>query len=134
MKRDMDLIRQLLLRIEELPLDAASSPAESVLSLNASREPLCLHGESPADVHYNMKLLADAGFIDLHPTQFAGGFNVRGLTWRGHDFLDSVRDDLVWKKTKEGALAAGGFTFELLTSLAKGLVKKQIEKHTGIEL
>ena len=46
----------------------------------------------------------------------------------------SVRDDAVWRKTKEGALAAGGFTFELLASLAKGLVKKQIEKHTGIEL
>jgi hypothetical protein len=37
-------------------------------------------------------------------------------------------------KTKEGASQAGGFTVWLLADLAKGLIKTQIEKHTGVKL
>ena len=56
------------------------------------------------------------------------------LTWRGHDFLDQVRDDEIWRLTKEGANKAKGFTFDLLASLARGLIKEKIKKHTGIEI
>lgn len=133
MKRDMDLIRQLLLRIEELRVGVPNS-GEEMLSLSASRPPLCLRDEDPEATHYNMKLLADAGYLDLARTQFAGSFNLRGLTWAGHDFLDSVRDAEVWRKTKDGALTAGGFTFDLLKDLAKGFAKKQLEDRTGIKL
>ncbi|MBY5592690.1 DUF2513 domain-containing protein [Rhizobium leguminosarum] len=56
------------------------------------------------------------------------------LTWSGHDFLDTVRDPAIWKKTKEGALSAKGFTLDLLQDLAKGFIKKQIEERTGIAL
>ena len=56
------------------------------------------------------------------------------ITWEGHDFLDTVRDSEVWRKTKEGATAAGGFTFDIVKELAKGLIKTQIKKHTGLEL
>lgn len=52
----------------------------------------------------------------------------------GHDFLDSIRDPDVWNKTKKGALAAGGFTLNLLNDLAKGFIKKKIEDSTGIML
>jgi Hypothetical protein (DUF2513) len=74
------------------------------------------------------------GFLDLTRTQPALGVCVRGRTWRGHDFIDSVRDPEIWRKTKEGAQAAGGFTIELLRELAKGFIKTQIEKHTGVKL
>ena len=80
-----------------------------------------------------MVLLSEAGFIDC--TRYAGGdFGYKGLTWAGHDFLDSVRDPEVWSKTKKGAMAAGGFTVDLLKDLAKGLVRKQIEDRTGVTL
>jgi hypothetical protein len=45
-----------------------------------------------------------------------------------------VRDPKIWAKTKDGALAAGGFTVDLLKDLAKGFVKKQIEERTGVTL
>nr|WP_264159203.1 DUF2513 domain-containing protein [Burkholderia vietnamiensis] len=48
--------------------------------------------------------------------------------------MDSIRSPEVWAKTKAGALAAGGFTVELLGDLAKGFIKKQIEDRTGIKL
>jgi hypothetical protein len=56
------------------------------------------------------------------------------LTFVGHDFLDSVRDEVLWAKTKDGAAAAGAFSLELIKTLAKGFAKKQIEDKTGISL
>jgi hypothetical protein len=40
----------------------------------------------------------------------------------------------VWNKTKKGALAAGGFTMDLLMKLATSFLKKEIEDSTGIKL
>jgi len=56
------------------------------------------------------------------------------LTWCGHEFLDEVRDNEIWRKTKDGAQSAGSFSFDLLKSLARGFAKKQIEDYTGIKL
>lgn len=133
MKRNLELIRGLLLRIEALPI-GRGGPVEQFLSLSPATAPLCGEEDDPDEVHYNMRLLAEGGFIDLAGKQFPGGFNVRGLTWAGHDFLDSVRDENVWKRTREGALQAGGFTFDLLKDIAKGFIKKQFEDRTGIKL
>lgn len=63
-----------------------------------------------------------------------GGWFVNGVTWSGHDFIDSIRDPDVWDRTKAGASKAGRFTVELLKDLAKGFIKKQIEDRTGISL
>lgn len=87
-----------------------------------------------------MKLLDD----QVHHAKFLSGMLVpmkdftlwRDLmvTWTGHDFPDTVSDDEIWKKTKEGKIGAGEFTIDLLTSLSKGILKKRIEEHTGNEI
>lgn len=82
---------------------------------------------------YNFQLLLDAGFIDGGASGVCT-FYVNKITWAGHDFLDSVRDEKTWSKTKAGALAAGGWTFDMLKDLAKGYIKKQAEELTGIKL
>ncbi len=129
MQRNMDLVRDLLIRLEALPIGIGEAHM-----LMVSGPPLVLAGEDANEIFYNMRLLANAGFLDLTDGQPALGFCVRGLTWQGHDFLDSVRDPDIWRRTKEGAQKAGGFTVELLGDLAKGLIKTQIEKYTGVKL
>lgn len=129
MQRDMDLIRELLLR-----LDAMRIRAGEAHFLEISKPQLYLPGDDPDKIYYNMKLVADAGFLALTPTQPGIGFGITGLTWDGHEFLDTIRDPEVWRKTKEGASKAGGFTVSLLADLAKGLITTQIEKHTGVKL
>ena len=123
MKRDLDIVRNLLLAIE----------AQSVAETNRAFAP---SGFVQEDLEAHMPLLIDRQLIEAKDwsTLKTRGWGMVRLTWEGHDFLDSVRDPEVWRKTKEGLDAAGGFTFELMKSLAKGLVKKKIEKHTGIEL
>mgnify|MGYP001585920483 FL=1 len=130
MKREMDLVRELLLRIESLQLAAGST-----VVLHATKEPLAHEGDDPAIIAYHMGLLMSAGLVDPAEIQYgADTFIIRGLTWSGHDLLDSIRDPAIWRETKEGITKAGGFSFDLLKDLAKGLIKTQIEKHTGVKL
>jgi hypothetical protein len=50
-----------------------------------------------------------------------------GLTWEGHEFLDKVRHDTVWKaitsEAKEKGLSA---TIGILSQLADKYIKKQL--------
>src|SRR5258708_3201525 len=108
----MDLVRELLLRIEALNISAGSAHM-----LEAGREPLAHEGDDPDSISYNMHLLMNAGFVDPTRTQGADRFGIKGLTWAGHDFLDSIRDPVIWQQTKEGAKKAGGFTVSLLAEL-----------------
>lgn len=83
-------------------------------------------------------LIGEAGFVDGLEAHTIGtngeNWHRIRLTWQGHDFLDSVRNQETWAKTKKGALAAGGWTADILKDLAKGFIKKQIEEHTGVKL
>ena len=128
MKRDMDLIRELLLKLESMEL-----PRGAIMHFNPDDKEVQIEGHSPDEIEYHAKLLTEAGLIE--PGRGAmQGFMFRSLTWEGHDFADSIRNTEVWDKTKKGAIAAGGFTVDLLKDLAKGFIKKQIEDRTGIKL
>ncbi|MGN8134625.1 DUF2513 domain-containing protein [Paraburkholderia sp. 22099] len=125
----MDLIRELLLKLEELPLERGA-----VWLINADMEALQVSGYSADQIDYHLSLIEEAGLTDSAGAGGMDAYGFRRLSWAGHDFLDSVRDPEVWRKTKAGALAAGGFTVELLADLAKGFIKKQIEDRTGVRL
>lgn len=127
MKRDMDLFRDLLLRMEASP------------KIYSGRRAMAIEGHSVEEVTLHIKLLEDAGYTDNpSPWQpFPGGASMEigmRLTHSGYDLLDSIRDPEIWAKTKAGANAAGGFTLDLLKGLAKGFIKKKIEEHTGVQI
>lgn len=126
MKRDMDLVRKLLLQVEE----GQGLGSRDLLQGNVA------YGEAERVIEHLRMLIDDAKFMIGIPAHTVGGKGWIGLklTWAGHDFLDSVRDPEVWAKTKKGALAAGGFTVDLLKDLAKGFIRQQIEERTGVRL
>jgi hypothetical protein len=127
MKRDMDLVRDLLLAIE-------NDPNFDGMRRIMPDEPgdLGITEHSYEEVVYHLVLLIEAGLLVGKLTMQMP--IISKLTWQGHDFLDTVRDPVIWRETKEGAKKAGGFSLELLAALAKGLVKKKIEEHTGVQL
>jgi Hypothetical protein (DUF2513) len=121
MQRDMDLARQLLLHIE--------SDDQYNGSGYGPVDPEELNKKQPSEiVLYHMKLLADAGFVDVVDWLADGRPMIRGLTWKGHEFLDTVRDPQIWDKTKRAAKKAGGSTLELLADIAKALIKAELRK------
>lgn len=130
MKRDMDLIRSIILDVEGGKdwFETTSDDTADALGITGS-------GLTQADadrLEYHLKLVEGAGLAEF--THAGEGWIPEGLTWAGHDFADSIRDDEIWRKTKEGANAAKGFTVDLLVALAKGFVKKQLEDRTGISI
>lgn len=129
MKRDMDLIRSLLLKLEGLPL----SPS-AVVHISPDDEEIAIEGYSSDQIEYHLNLLREQNLIECPGSQPMIGTTFCRLTWEGHDFLDAVRDPEIWRKTKKGTEATGSFTFDLVRDLARGFIKTKIEEHTGIKL
>lgn len=92
MKRDMDLVREILLEIEK----------QYVLSALYN---LKIEGYDIETIAYHCKILYEAGLISDYKVQYANNtiysFCVGSLTWEGNDYLDKVRDNSIWKKTKD---------------------------------
>jgi len=111
MKRDMDVVRHILFRVEEL---TPSSVQEGQLVTD----------DWDADViSYHAVLMIDAGLLEGKPIRTMGSQTARviitGLTWEGHDFLDAIRDDTVWSKTKSKVVeTAGSVSLEVLKAVA----------------
>lgn len=145
MKRDMDLIRTILLEIEE---DANINGRFIVSDADLRQD----NTDAPT-IQYHLRLLMDAGYIEGHdahkltgeiilPKPEAGlprredmpAIQITRMTWEGHDFLESVRDDKVWQKTKGYLKDIGGVGIDVLKDVAKAVVKDQIKQYTGMSL
>ncbi len=127
MKRDMDLIRELLLRLEALPV-----PATGITTIDARHAAVQIDGYTEAQIDYHLSLLEQARFIHAGGLDFGmqigyGGVGFQSLTWAGHDFLDAMRSPDVWSRSKQAAHAAGGFTVELLVFAAKTYLEGKIK-------
>ncbi|MEQ8405169.1 MAG: DUF2513 domain-containing protein [Oceanicaulis sp.] len=124
MKRDMDLIRYIMLRAEGVPsTDIVDWVSEDFPKYDFR------------DVYGHVKLLMEGGFMtEVQQTLGLEDVTPGHLTWAGHDLLDAIRDDAIWRETKSVANEAGGFTIDLLKQIAVGLLKTKLKKHTGVEL
>ncbi len=113
MKRDMELIRLLLLRDEgEQPVPDLSAYSDEQLL-------------------YHSVLLIEAGLVHGHiGTGNQGepvGTVIFRLTWAGHEFLDAARNDTIWKKAVEKTKKAGvQVTMAVLEELLKKLLKEPL--------
>ena len=123
MKRNMELVRTLLLYVE------VEHKGDDFLDVDVEG----FEGFDQTDVYGHLDILIDAGLLKDHHQRSDITALTNGLTWEGHDFVDSVRDDEVWRKTKEAAEHAKGWTFGIISDLAKGLIKTKIKQHTGVE-
>ena len=122
MKRDLDLQREILLAIEDHD-GRSGGPLVDISSLHEDKRLL----------RENAQLLHEAGFLEGY-TSLSTGFKPNRLTHAGHDYLDTIRDDDIWDKSKKAFEAAGIWSLDLLADLTKGFVKTKIAKHTGVDL
>jgi hypothetical protein len=118
MKRDFDLVRKILLDIQDMPANAQPSSID-------------YPGEyDQAVVNAHISLLIDAGLIEgkvIRTMQGVAQATARGLTWQGHDFIDAAKQDVIWKKAFDTIKDKGGaVTFEVLKELLKSLTLKAV--------
>ncbi len=119
MKRDMDLVRSILLKIE-----ASEDDRRAGIKLGS------VEGHSAVEVSYHVKLLAQAGLIEAkHLSTFdTSKWVPRQLTWAGHEFLDAARDANLWERAKCTVLKqTGGLSLEVLKSVLIKLAKQAVE-------
>jgi len=84
----------------------------------------------PGD-EYQLYLMHDAGLIEGNGYKSGIFF----ITNQGHDFLDAIRDEGLWQKTKDTVSETGGnATLEIVKALAIGFLKKKIAQQTDIDL
>lgn len=115
MKRDWELIRKIMIAIEEAPFDVHISS-------------FSIDGYDPEFVGYHLKLLSDARLIDSinsSSDEMRYEYYVQELTLTGHEFLDNIRSDTNWNKIKKIVKDKGlELTFDTVKSAASYMVMK----------
>ncbi len=120
MKRDMDLMRRILLRIEE-----RSDVPPKTLCLD---DFLDFH-ENVHVISLHIDLLCDAGLIEVMNTSIEDGvkdFDITRLTLAGYEYLDAIRDYRVWLLVKKKIEFVGGATLDIIKQLAVKELAKQL--------
>lgn len=113
MQRDMELIRQIMLKVE-----ADLDPSE-----------LAANGYTKQQILYHIWLLGDAGWMKVANVTASGDRVPQAvhvnLTSKGHDFIDAARNDTIWSRAMEktktvGVSLAPAVLKQLLDALIKG--------------
>lgn len=112
MKRDVDLIRELLLAIEEGKED----------SMGLVRG---IHGLESINSH--LLIMNEAGLIEQYVDHLDHNWEIGRLTWEGHEFLDAARKTDLWNAAKDKVKRAiGGHVFELIQEVLLKLGRTNI--------
>ena len=116
MKRDDDFIRQLLLECEQ----SDDIHLVARLLLNPSDDEL--------KRYHHIQLLCDAGYF------IPVGKHVYRMTNQGHDYLEAIKNETVWAKTKDEVTKLGGATLDMIKDIAVTLLKRELAEKFGISL
>ena len=119
MERNWDTIREILMQVEKCTL-----PIDQVRLSN-------FPSERAGEISYHIILLIEAGLVSGKISQSIGpepkDFIAQRLTWSGHEFLDSIRSDGIWERTKKKFVNEGAsMTFELVKSVSAEFIKSAL--------
>jgi hypothetical protein len=115
MKRDFDLVRQLVFAIENH--SSGFAPSE-----------LHIEGFTEEQIGYHLFLMLQANLINGCDVTHLGSKSpeaiATSLTPSGHDFADTARSDTIWNQAKVTVKEKGGaVSFAILTQLLQNLCR-----------
>lgn len=115
-KRDMDLVRLILLEVERRTRDEQYAPMK-------------FEGHTAEEIAYNVKLLSEAGLVHALDATTAKElcWIPISLTWQGHEFLDAARENTRWNRAKKLIVEkAGTVSFDVLKDVLAALAKQAL--------
>ena len=120
MKRDMDLVRKILLALEENEDDFETGWQPEID--DHSFEEIC----------YHLEIMKEAGLLEADIEREIGSplpiIYLRRLTWEGHEFLDSAREESLWNRAKQKTVeATGGLSLHMLKGVLLKLGEQALE-------
>ena len=120
MQRDWELIRRILMEVENLPSGGITQSIQ-------------IEGVDSATVAEHIKLLVNKGFLDGETYDLnagSSGYVIKGISWEGHDFLENARNDTVWKRVMAESKAKGT---SMTMVVLNGLLTKAAQKYAGLD-
>ena len=119
-----ECVRDLLLAIEEN------------LGINdkVSIDDFELPNYSNDELIYTALKLIEAGFINGDLSNMIDGsifVYVSSLTWDGHKFLDNIRDNEVWRKTKSIVSKFSSVSLGIISNVAAQVITALIKQQLG---
>lgn len=118
MKLDVDCVRAVLFELEKLPFNSETN----ILRMHNS-----IPGFSQDEIEYACLKLHEADFVELSTVHTLGNCvprvcSITGLTFKGHEFLEQIREPSRWEKVKEVAKNVGSYSLPILSDIAKELL------------
>lgn len=119
MKRDLDLIRKILILLNEYEYGRA--PSE-----------LKVDGFTDEQIGYHCYILKDAQLIRAVDTTELGSSSPTalplGLTWEGHEFVDNAQNENFWVQAKNKIKGIGGtVSLSILTNTLTNIIKEALK-------
>lgn len=93
-----------------------------------------VEGYDSSVVGKHLLLLADAGFLVCEKVTSKSTPDrvvtvmIFDLSWKGHEYLDAIRDPEIWRQAKSGAAKAGNAGFDFLIETAKAIAKSGLKE------
>jgi hypothetical protein len=118
MKRDMNLVREILMWVE--------NQKHGYVNGNPNIE-----GYSEDEIGYHVYLMYQAGLVNAADTTSMGDKSpnalLLGLTWHGHQFVDAAKDETIWSKAKGTILkSSAGVAFDVLYGWLKAEARQRL--------
>jgi hypothetical protein len=124
MKRDLDLLREIMLVLEDKMEYGKNFQSNQLIEVIQDKT-LNMH-----KLAYHVGLLVESNLIRAKENKYYGGeptdYLINTITSQGHDFIDTIRQDTTWNKIKAKASDIGGFSLSILMDIGKELLNNKI--------
>ncbi len=122
MKLNVDCMRDILLTMESYGYGEISD-------IDTLHDALPNYTEE--EISYACLKMDEAGFIDILSADMMGSFiptvvQVTDITYEGHQFLENIRQQNIWNKTKETAKKLGSFSISALQAISQQIILNMI--------
>ena len=122
MKLNYDCLRKILLTIES---DICWHDDLTFCYTNLAALTETLSDFSRAEIAYASKMAIEANLIEARIMDCDTciiDIHYYGLSFEGHQFLDTVRENKIWTKTKRIISAAGGASLSIIKEIASNCI------------
>jgi len=117
MKRNMDLVRLIMLKLNEHEHG------------NAPRS-LDIEGYSEEEIGYHCFIMNEAGLIEASDITTMASLSPDAmplrLTWNGHEFIENAQNEKVWSETKQTVSKLGDVSFTVWANVLSKIVLQNL--------
>lgn len=116
MRLNNDCIRDILLYVEKnTTYEYPFISAEDLISR--------LKEYDEDTINYHITKAHQGGLIDVINYRNKVPLDVSFLSWKGHEYIDAIRDDKVWEKLKNSTKDIASVSLPILVKLSEDVIK-----------